>query len=465
MKAIILAAGVGSRMGDLTMNMPKCLLEINNTPILKKQITSLVENGITDVSVVVGYKSEIVKNLFKESNIKFYTNLNYKKTGMLESLFCAEGELNDEFILVYGDVYFEPKVIKKLLQDENDFCIVVSKPKKMKYESKLYFEDYYGKQLKKSSTKIYVNGTTVEKISKELNQKQVNAEYVGITKFSDRGAKILYDKIKFFIKSGNIVNYPSPSYFIKWLIEAGEKVNAVFIDKKDYTEIDYEEDLKEARKKFNQIKGVIFDAEDVIYFRNERTLNPIFEFFRGNKYNITYFDFLNSYEKDRLDAYEGKITKDEHLKSTLMNLGIDFDELFFERFKNIFRDTYSNVILSDEIISIFKVLKQKKIKIAVLTDTFSTKEEKWKLFKNLGLDKFINIVICSRDIGFTKQHKEAYEITLQMMNLTSKDALFVGHKSYEIEGANKAGLTSISLCKGAGECIYIEDITKLIDLV
>ena len=231
------------------------------------------------------------------------------------------------------------------------------------------------------------------------------------------------------------------------------------------TEIDYEEDLKEARKKFNQIKGVIFDAEDVIYFRNERTLNPIFEFFRGNKYNITYFDFLNSYEKDRLDAYEGKITKDEHLKSTLMNLGIDFDELFFERFKNIFRDTYSNVILSDEIISIFKVLKQKKIKIAVLTDTFSTKEEKWKLFKNLGLDKFINIVICSRDIGFTKQHKEAYEITLQMMNLTSKDALFVGHKSYEIEGANKAGLTSISLCKGAGECIYIEDITKLIDLV
>ena len=146
MKAIILEAGVGSRMGDLPMNMPKCLWEINNTPILKKQITSLVENGITDVSVVVGYKSEIVKNLFKESNIKFYTNLNYKKTGMLESLFCAEGELNDEFILVYGDVYFEPKVIKKLLQDENDFCIVVSKPKKMKYESKLYFEDYYGRK-------------------------------------------------------------------------------------------------------------------------------------------------------------------------------------------------------------------------------------------------------------------------------------------------------------------------------
>lgn len=465
MKAIILAAGVGSRMGDLTMNIPKCLLEINNITILKKQITSLIENGITDVSVVVGYKSEIIKSLFKESNIKFYTNLNYNKTGMLESLFCAKDELNDGFILVYGDVYFESKIIRKLLQDKNDFCIVVSKPKKAEYESKQHFENYYGKQFRKSSSKVYVNGTTVEKISKELNPKQVNAEYIGITKFSDRGTEILYDKINVLIESDNIVNYPSPSYFIKWLIETGEKVNAVFIDEEDYMEIDYREDLEEARNKFNQVKGIIFDAEDVIYFRDEKTLKPILEFFRDNGYNITGFDFLNSYEKDKLDTYEGKITKDEHLKGTLINLGIDFDELFFERFKNIFRNTYSNVILSDKIIFIFKVLKQKDIKIAILTDTFSTKEEKWNLFKGLGLDKFISIIICSSDIGFTKQHKEAFEIILQRMNLTSKDVLFVGHKRYEIEGANKAGLTSISLCKGIGEYIYLEDINKLIDLV
>ena len=61
MQGVILAAGKGSRMGDI--DTPKCLLEINEIPIIKHQINSFTKNGIDDILVVTGYKSEMIHNL------------------------------------------------------------------------------------------------------------------------------------------------------------------------------------------------------------------------------------------------------------------------------------------------------------------------------------------------------------------------------------------------------------------
>src|SRR3989338_1956990 len=127
MKAIILAAGIGSRLGEINKGNPKCLIKINGKPIARKQVESLHANNITDISMVVGYQEDKVKQACAGLNVKFYINPRFKESGMLESLFCARQELNDEFILVYGDIYFEKEVIGKLLPCKRDICLVVDK--------------------------------------------------------------------------------------------------------------------------------------------------------------------------------------------------------------------------------------------------------------------------------------------------------------------------------------------------
>ena len=89
MKAIIIAAGRGKRMKNLTANSPKCLLEINGKTIIQSQIDHLRSLEINNISVVKGYMQE--KICFP--NLTYYLNSNYRHNNILESLFCAEEQL------------------------------------------------------------------------------------------------------------------------------------------------------------------------------------------------------------------------------------------------------------------------------------------------------------------------------------------------------------------------------------
>jgi len=374
MKAVILAAGIGSRMGKIAKEIPKCLIKIDNKPIIKKQIESLHSNDITDISIVVGYRSDMVRNTCESCKVKFYTNPRFKETGMLESLFCAHEELNDEFILVYGDVYFEKEVIEKLLLNKSDFCLAVDKSKTLKKFEEEFYEEYHGSKMKKGSTKVHVIDEMVKKISKNLEINENDGEYIGIAKFSERGTKIIYEMVKRLIDSSEIAKFPSPSYLFRELIKNGQKFEVIFVDPHSYSEIDYSHDINEAKKLFekNEIRGILLDAEDVIYFRDEETLMPIIDFFKKEGFPITVSEFREAYEKYKLDAYKGKISKDEHLRKTLDNLNIKHDDMFFDGFKKIFRKSYSNIKIKKQIKSLFVRLKERGLKIGILTDTFSS---------------------------------------------------------------------------------------------
>ena len=114
MKAIIIAAGRGNRMKDLTSNSPKCMLKINGKTIIQTQIDHLRSFGINNISVVKGYLQE--KICFP--NLTYYLNDNYRKNNILESLFCAEGELCDDVIILYSDIIFERRIVEKLMESD-----------------------------------------------------------------------------------------------------------------------------------------------------------------------------------------------------------------------------------------------------------------------------------------------------------------------------------------------------------
>jgi choline kinase len=251
MKAIILAAGTGGRLGDVGKQIPKCLIKLGKKTIIEYQIEALQSNNINDVSVVTGYYADKVKDLLKNTGIKFYLNKDYEKTGMLESLFCAKEELNDDIVVLYGDVIFNADLIKRLLEDKNDFCLIVDREKEITHGAESAVEEYHGEKIRKGSTNVNIVEGVVKKISKTLLPEEISAEYIGIAKFSKKAVQTIYQRVKEIIDSGEVKKYPSLSYLFRWLIDNGNDIHAVYTDGLLYEEIDYEEDLEKAKRKFD----------------------------------------------------------------------------------------------------------------------------------------------------------------------------------------------------------------------
>lgn len=213
------------------------------------------------------------------------------------------------------------------------------------------------------------------------------------------------------------------------------------------------------------IKAIIFDAGDVVYYRDEETLKPILDFLGQNDYRVSARQFIEAYEKYILDTYKGKISKDEHLKKTLRFLKVKFDEQFFNDFVKVFRENFSNIKIKENVLDIFKKIKASGMKIGILTDTLTSEEKKWEWLKKINVAQFVDVIVCSSVTGYTKDQKEAYVAALKKLNVKPNEAIFVGHKKYEMKGAKLVGIKSVSLEKGTGAYYYINDISKILDLV
>ncbi len=109
MKALILNSGMGSRMGVLTSEHPKCMTEISKREtILSRQLRLLVEAGIEDVVITTGYFDGVLvnycQNLDFPLNITFVKNPEYASTNYIYSIYCAREYLHDDIILMHGDL-------------------------------------------------------------------------------------------------------------------------------------------------------------------------------------------------------------------------------------------------------------------------------------------------------------------------------------------------------------------------
>ena len=118
MKALILAAGFGSRLMPITENLPKSLVKVNGKPILFKQIENLMSNGISDITVVSGYKGEVLKEEVGKAFpfVKIIYSKDYETTNNMYSAYLGIRAMGGgEFLMMNADVFFDGSVIKALL--------------------------------------------------------------------------------------------------------------------------------------------------------------------------------------------------------------------------------------------------------------------------------------------------------------------------------------------------------------
>ena len=111
MKALILNSGLGSRMGALTKDHPKCMTEISATDtILSRQLKLLNKANITDIVITTGYYDQVLidycESLNLGLNVTFVNNPVYDKTNYIYSIYCARDLLDDDIILMHGDLVF-----------------------------------------------------------------------------------------------------------------------------------------------------------------------------------------------------------------------------------------------------------------------------------------------------------------------------------------------------------------------
>lgn len=180
MKAIVLAAGPSSRLKPLTENTPKTLLEIDGKTILQRILESLRSCGINDITIVRGYQKEKI-NL---PNITYYDNLNYLENNILASLFYAEESMKEGFIFSYSDILYNKEVVKKLLDSPYDISLVIDTAWSKRYEGRT-------KHLTDEAELACVVKGKVTKLSKFFNPDVAYGEFIGLAKFSEKGAEIL----------------------------------------------------------------------------------------------------------------------------------------------------------------------------------------------------------------------------------------------------------------------------------
>jgi len=245
MKAVILAGGLGTRLDKYTKNLPKCLLEFKGKSLLERQVDTFRDCGISNIIVVRKHLADKIKI----PDVKYIDETDYN-THMVVGLFQARKEFNDDIIISYGDILFEPRVLKSAMNQNADVGIVADT------DWKGYWNARIGDWRKDSES--FVIGENNKIISLGVSNppdEKMHARYVGMIKFSKKvlpKIEQIYDTVakEFWDKPWHTSQSFKKAYmtdFMQELVDKGLDVQAVKIQN-GWLEFDTNEDYERALK-------------------------------------------------------------------------------------------------------------------------------------------------------------------------------------------------------------------------
>ena len=247
MKAIIVAAGPGSRLNPLTNERPKCLLQVGGKTILERALEALRENGIKRIAVVRGYYSQLIDY----PNITYYENHHYRENNILRSLFYAEREMDDDFIFSYSDIVYNREIVAQMMECRAEIAITTDVN---------WLQHYEGRDLHPISEAELVrleNGQVV-KIGKEVvRPDEAHGEFIGLAKFTKSGAEAMRTAYHRIAKERPAAPFQHAASLekaymtdmIQELVDNGLSVQSIDI-KGGWAEIDTPQDLERAQRQF-----------------------------------------------------------------------------------------------------------------------------------------------------------------------------------------------------------------------
>lgn len=192
MKAVILAAGIASRLRPLTDSTPKCLLKVGSKCLLGRTIDSLISNGFEEFVVVTGYLKEMIEDYISTNypnlKVEYIFNEKYASTNNIYSLWMTKDAVKDQdIILLDSDILFDSLIITALLESSHKNCLALN-----------------SHELGDEEIKVIVDETNrIKEISKVCSIKDAVGESVGIEKFSASLVKELFEEMDDMILNKN----------------------------------------------------------------------------------------------------------------------------------------------------------------------------------------------------------------------------------------------------------------------
>ncbi len=237
MKAIILSAGQGSRLGHLVDGRPKCLIDFNGRTLLDRQLDTLEANGVHEAVVVTGFHDELVDEAIvrRSSGPKVRTVFNpfYKVADNTGSLFMARAELAGDCLVWNGDTLVSKALMAKVVgnNDRSGICVTIDR------KTDGYDED---------DMKVVEEGGRLKAIGKRLDLATVNAESIGLLAFRSGGAERFREAIEAAMRTPEgttiwylrVINHIAQSSDV-WTLD---------INGEEWGEVDFPPDVEAARE-------------------------------------------------------------------------------------------------------------------------------------------------------------------------------------------------------------------------
>lgn len=236
MKAIILSAGQGSRLGHLTANRPKCLIEFGGRTLLDRQLDTLARAGVEEAVVVTGFHDELIETMIARRpgapRVRTIFNPFYKVADNLGSLFLASEELSGDCLVWNGDTLVSDSLMARVTSNRRSgICVTVDR--KASYDA--------------DDMKVVTDGAgRLHAIGKRLPMATVNGESIGLLAFRDGGAELFREHIQDAIRSAE----GTTIWYLRVIHHIAQRhdVWTLDISGEEWGEVDFPEDVERARE-------------------------------------------------------------------------------------------------------------------------------------------------------------------------------------------------------------------------
>lgn len=192
--AVILAAGQSVRLRPLTDDKPKCLLQMGTKTILDWQLQALQDIGTTDITLVVGYRRDMIESHvgtnYPDLDVRYVVNENYTTTNTLFSLALALQCFDGDFYYLNADVVFEESILRRLQPHHGGGYLAIDR-----------------KQCREEEVKVVVTGSRILEIGKHLDPGACYGEFIGVAKFTGDFANRFRSTVRVEAVAGNEMKF------------------------------------------------------------------------------------------------------------------------------------------------------------------------------------------------------------------------------------------------------------------
>ena len=225
-RAILLAASRGAKLGPLTEQRPKCMLDVRGEPLLQRLVRTVNESGLRDVTVVRGYRKETIAL----AGIETVDNDRYGETGEAASLACARDRLDGPCLVSYGDILFRRHVLEGLLAAKGDIVTVVDARRRAD-SSRAPDRPVDWVRCSRPFTGSYLDDdrVTLDAIwNDETGADDAHGEFIGLTRLSEDGAALVRAALDAMSEDGTLDAADLPALFTR-LIAQGAAIDVFYI--------------------------------------------------------------------------------------------------------------------------------------------------------------------------------------------------------------------------------------------